>query len=841
MRNLHTVKPDDVLALLQSSQSGMPKDSPKGENRIFPEQPRRMTDYLMPLFVSPLLILFAITVLAAFLAEEAVLGYVALVSLFVACYVWYYAYRYTLDSLDRARRFADGFCRVIRDGTLCLVPSEDLVVGDVLLLQKGDFVPADCRILYSTELVASEGALFHKKGRYISKSAERSFEGEIADSHNMLWAGSVIAEGSATVAVFCVGENTRLASLAEKEKSEVMIGGELATYFKTLSLIASSVLLGMLFLVALLGFTPFSQNGLFRDWLLFASLGGTASLELFGLILTVASGRALGKARGAFFRRPRAIEPMSRLDIAIVSARAFRDESLDGVHTLLLPHDGGTLVESVENGISAEGERLLRNAIVALGGTSRLMPQKEGTSFGRTLGDHLTEAFDKAGLSYREASYSVLYASEHRGISFGIFRRDGEVLIALCGDAKALFSYVGSVYEKSTIRPVTKDDVVTFARSDAIGVAIGVLGVDPDRVSDTDDLFCSLEGSLVYEGSLLLTYGMRDIRKTAEAFSSSKITLVVATEQSEETRRLISMGAKPFKNGEKGLLYWEKPTRRALYDMIKGARESGATVAFEGWEPSHLPLMREADVSLSFGDVPKARTLIQAEKASPELLSHGADATRLFADCLVSGDVQEIAKAKGALRTAFFAAQSAVLYLVTVLLAKLLPAVFSIVSGNAVVTPLFFILMGFGFDTLAVFSLIFRQGERKRAPYSVSVMTKRLIASLGVGALTGGAILIFSLIVSRYFSLSAEIFSTLSLLSVSLVFFLWHYAERDSRPSASLGTALTVGGVILIFILLFSRGSFGKMGLVFFLLGVLLAAVLEIVSHVILVKKTEKR
>jgi Ca2+-transporting ATPase len=113
------------------------------------------------------------------------------------------------------RSMAAAQSRVLRDGRLTVVPSEDLVPGDVIALEAGDAVPADARILECASLKVEESALTGESVP-VTKQAE-ALEGErsLGDRKNMLYMGSSVAYGRATAVVCGTGMDTEMGKIAD--------------------------------------------------------------------------------------------------------------------------------------------------------------------------------------------------------------------------------------------------------------------------------------------------------------------------------------------------------------------------------------------------------------------------------------------------------------------------------------------------------------------------------------------------------------------------------------------------------------------------------------------------
>ena len=110
--------------------------------------------------------------------------------------------------------------RVVRDGAVQTVKSEDLVVGDIVRFEAGDTVPADCRILESFSLKAEEAALTGESlpaDKLVDAlmCAEGRSDVALGDRANMLYSGSTVVYGRGTGVVTATGMNTEMGKIAD--------------------------------------------------------------------------------------------------------------------------------------------------------------------------------------------------------------------------------------------------------------------------------------------------------------------------------------------------------------------------------------------------------------------------------------------------------------------------------------------------------------------------------------------------------------------------------------------------------------------------------------------------
>lgn len=118
------------------------------------------------------------------------------------------------QAIEALQNMTEAHCKVLRDGKMQFVNSCDLVVGDIVLLEAGDSVPADCRILEVASCKVEEAAL---TGESVPVDKfEHVIDGEVAlgDRKNMLYMGSTIAYGRAKAVVVATGMATEMGKIA---------------------------------------------------------------------------------------------------------------------------------------------------------------------------------------------------------------------------------------------------------------------------------------------------------------------------------------------------------------------------------------------------------------------------------------------------------------------------------------------------------------------------------------------------------------------------------------------------------------------------------------------------
>lgn len=117
-------------------------------------------------------------------------------------------------SLDNLKSLSAPHAKVLRDGATVLLPAEELVVGDVILLEAGDQVPADARILESASLQTNESALTGESLNVEKEADCIDHEVPLGDRKNMVYSGGFVTYGRGVCLVTSVGMETEVGKIA---------------------------------------------------------------------------------------------------------------------------------------------------------------------------------------------------------------------------------------------------------------------------------------------------------------------------------------------------------------------------------------------------------------------------------------------------------------------------------------------------------------------------------------------------------------------------------------------------------------------------------------------------
>ena len=153
------------------------------------------------------------------------------------------------DAMDALMQMTASTSKVLRDNEVKVIKSEDIVVGDVIIFEAGDTVPADCRVLEAHSLKSEEAALTGEsvpvnKIIDVLMCEEGKSDITLGDRHNMLYNGSTVVYGRGKAVVTACGMDTEMGkiasalTLAEKELTPLQKKmGELSAFLTKLVII----------------------------------------------------------------------------------------------------------------------------------------------------------------------------------------------------------------------------------------------------------------------------------------------------------------------------------------------------------------------------------------------------------------------------------------------------------------------------------------------------------------------------------------------------------------------------------------------------------------------------
>jgi Ca2+-transporting ATPase len=258
----HTLSIEETLSAQASdSATGLSQKAAEdrlnryGPNRLIEKPPRPAWHLLLSQFKSFLILVLLVAAVMAAIVGDLTDGVVILAVVSINALLGFYQEFQAEKSLAALKNMLALQAEVRRDGHIVQLPADQLVPGDIVILEPGDKIPADGRIISCQTLEVDESAL---TGESVPVAKQhQAFESAtmlLAERSNMLYMNNAVTRGRAEMVVTATGMDTEIGKLAgllaEAEDGETPLQIQLDSLGKRLALIAV-VIIGVLFVTAL--------------------------------------------------------------------------------------------------------------------------------------------------------------------------------------------------------------------------------------------------------------------------------------------------------------------------------------------------------------------------------------------------------------------------------------------------------------------------------------------------------------------------------------------------------------------------------------------------------------
>lgn len=321
---------DQVLHALSSTEQGLSaaeaekRLSENGRNKLKEGKKislfrRFLTQLMDPMIIILLAAALVSGITAVYAGESFADVFIILFVVVVNSVLGVYQENKAEKAIEALQQMAAAQSKVLRDGQPVLVKSEELVVGDVILLEAGDAVPADARIIECASLKIEEAALTGESVPVDKLTGMLGLGGEkdvpLGDRKNMVYMGSTVSYGRGRAVLTATGMDTEMGRIASAIEQAADNETPLQRKLSQLSKILSIVVLGIcvfIFAFSLLRSGDFSGPMVLDTFMVAVSLAVAAIPEGLAAVVTIVLSMGVTKMskRNAVIRKLTAVETL---------------------------------------------------------------------------------------------------------------------------------------------------------------------------------------------------------------------------------------------------------------------------------------------------------------------------------------------------------------------------------------------------------------------------------------------------------------------------------------------------------------------------------------------------
>lgn len=404
----------DVLKEVDSSINGISEEEAKnrlnkyGYNELKEGEKTPIWKMFLENFKDPLVIILLIAAIVQMFLGEFVESLIIFVVVILNAVLGVTQTRKAESSLDSLKKLSSPNAKVIRNGKKSTIPVKELVVGDIVFLEAGDYIPADGRLIEAQTLKVVEGMLTGEAEAVLKHTDRIEEEVAIGDQRNMVFSGATVVYGRGTLVVTATGMNTevgKVATLLESAGSkQTPLQQKLDDFGKKLGIIIM-ILAAVIFGIQVVRgyFAGNNFKSLIFDSFMFAIAVAVAAIpEALSSIVTIvlAVGTKDMAKRQAIIRKLPAVETLGSTSVICTDKTGTLTQNKMTVVDFYMY--GVNKDEVIENRVDGD----TKEQVEAINLGSTLCNDSEITNTGKEIGDPTEVALlrfaTKRGIDYKE-------------------------------------------------------------------------------------------------------------------------------------------------------------------------------------------------------------------------------------------------------------------------------------------------------------------------------------------------------------------------------------------------------------------------------------------------------
>ena len=227
IKNTQSIKAVDIEKLLKVNvQTGLQESNINeritkyGLNRYAEQKQKNILLILFEQFKSPIILLLVLAAGFSFFFEDWIEGFAIIGVIFITAVLGFFMELQARNSIKALKKMDVSVSKVWRDSAVKEIPSERIVPGDIVVLEAGDMVPADAKLIVVNQFESDESALTGE-----SLPVEKNIEiiesdVSLADKINLIFKGTSVVKGNARAIVTGTGLNTELGKITQLVETE---------------------------------------------------------------------------------------------------------------------------------------------------------------------------------------------------------------------------------------------------------------------------------------------------------------------------------------------------------------------------------------------------------------------------------------------------------------------------------------------------------------------------------------------------------------------------------------------------------------------------------------------
>ena len=406
--------PEQVLAAVESREEGLTSRQAQerlerfGPNALREEKKKPVWQVFLEQFKDLLVVILIAAAVISMLSGNVESTIVIFAVLILNAVLGTVQHRKAEKSLESLKAMSAPTARVLRDGERLVIPSAQIVPGDIVELEAGDMVVADGRILHNYSLKVNESSLTGESEGV--EKTEAVIEGDkvaLGDRKNLVFSGSLVTYGRALVVITGTGMDTELGKVAalmnQTQRRKTPLQESLDQFSRRLAMIILIICVGV-FALSLYHAGGFGTQAILDSLMFAVALAVAAIPEALSSIVTIVQAMGTQKMarENAIMKELKAVETLGAVSVICSDKTGTLTQNKMTPQTAFVDGELISCQElTLENPIH---RRLVRAAILASDATT---DEEKGTAVGDPTEVALIMIGDRMGIE--ERAYRAQY------------------------------------------------------------------------------------------------------------------------------------------------------------------------------------------------------------------------------------------------------------------------------------------------------------------------------------------------------------------------------------------------------------------------------------------------
>ncbi len=614
--------------------------SESGPNRLLEKKGRSPVSIFAEQFSSILIIVLVIAAAVSLVLGE-IVDAAAIIAIVILNGVLGFVQEYRAEkSMEALKKIVSPVARAVRDGKEAVIPASNLVPGDLVIIEAGDKVPADCAVLDSYSLHADESALTGE-----SVPVEKTYDTAdtnnmpVAERRNKLFMGTIVTYGRGKAVVENTGVNTELGKIAdlvqEQKVLKTPLQGKLDTFGKNMA----KLIFAVIAIIFLLGVS--NGIGFMKMFLASVSLAVAAIPE--GLPAVVTTSLALGVYRmskqNAIIRKLPAVETLGSTTVIVTDKTGTLTENEMTIKKIYMP---GKNYDVGGSGYKAEGKFVLDGVevepddnlkfLLRVGMLSSNASYSLDGNEPQITGDPtevaILAAAAKAGLFRRDMDeiyarkFEIVFDSERKRMSTVVSTPDGGGMACVKGAVDAVIALCSREFadgKETKLSEKRKSEIMKTNESMA-SQALRVIAIAYKNYSGSEYKEDKIESGLTFLGMVGMIDPPRlEVKDSIELCKKAGIKTIMITGDHKATAvaiakdlnfpdgmvvtgsELDALSEEEFDKIVGDVYVYARMSPRQKTRIVKALQKRGEVVAMTGDGVNDAPALKMADIGVSMG------------------------------------------------------------------------------------------------------------------------------------------------------------------------------------------------------------------------------------------------